>query len=395
LKKQEENVISKEHSKHTKLIRPAFGTYHRNEWAIVGAQCIVIKLLADQVINALSASYKCAYVDTTHNDDVVLMPGRLANGAVLEDTDQINHRQLNYSTEFNSFKLRDTFAEVDLVIANGNHHQCKAQVVIISENKRASLQKRIDQLTNVQMLLLAGDTNDVFDFIKEAIPNWEQLPLYRVNDIENISAFFKKQMQQAKPEINGLVLAGGKSQRMGFDKGVVNWHGTEQRYYMADLLKSLCNNVFISCRADQKNEIDSNYSSLADTFTDLGPYGAILSAFREKPDSAWLVIACDLPLMDKNTLQHLVDNRNLSAVATAYQSPANEFPEPLITIWEPKSYPLLLSFLAQGYSCPRKVLINSDVTLLNALSPEALTNVNTPDELERIKRVLHQKIAAE
>jgi molybdopterin-guanine dinucleotide biosynthesis protein A len=395
LKKQEENVISKEHSKHTKLIRPAFGTYHRNEWAIVGAQCIVIKLLADQVINALSANYKCAYVDTTHNDDVVLMPGRLANGGVLEYTDQINHRQLNYSSEFNSFKLRETFAEVDLVIANGNHHQCKAQVVIISENKRASLQKRIDQLTNVQMLLLAGDTNDVFDFIKEAIPNWEQLPLYHVGDVENISAFFKKQMRQAKPEINGLVLAGGKSQRMGFDKGAVSWHGKEQRYYMADLLKSFCNNVFISCRADQQKEIDGNYSSLADTFTDLGPYGAILSAFREKPDNAWLVIACDLPLMDENTLKYLIENRNPSAVATTYQSPANEFPEPLITIWEPKSYPLLLSFLAQGYSCPRKVLINSDVTLVNALNTDALTNVNTPDELDRIKRILHQKIAAE
>jgi molybdopterin-guanine dinucleotide biosynthesis protein A len=245
------------------------------------------------------------------------------------------------------------------------------------------------------MLLLTENTNDVFDFIKEAIPTWEQLPLYRVDDIENISSFFKKQMQQAKPEINGLVLAGGKSQRMGFDKGAVNWHGTEQRYYMADLLKPFCNNVFISCRADQKNEIDGNYPSLADTFTDLGPYGAILSAFREKPDSAWLVIACDLPLMDENTLQYLVDNRNPSAVATAYQSPANEFPEPLITIWEPKSYPLLLSFLAQGYSCPRKVLINSDVSLVNALNPDALTNVNTPDELERIKRILHQKIAAE
>ena len=388
-------MISKEHNKHAKLVRPAFGTFNRNEWAIVGGPCTLIKLLADQVISTLSANYKCAYIDTTHNDDVVLLPGRLANGAVLDYTDQISHRQLNYSTEFNSFKLRDTFAEVDLVIANGNHHQCKAQVVIISENKRASLQKRIDQLTNVQMLLLAENTNDVFDFIKEAIPNWEQLPLYRVNDIENISAFFKKQMQQAKPQINGLVLAGGKSQRMGFDKGAVNWHGTEQRYYLADLLKPFCDAVFISCRADQKNEINSNYLSLADTFTDLGPYGAILSAFREKPDSAWLVIACDLPLMDENTLQYLVDSRNPSAVATAYQSPVNEFPEPLITIWEPKSYSLLLSFLAQGYSCPRKVLINSDVSLVNALNPDALTNVNTPDELERIKRILHQKIATE
>jgi molybdopterin-guanine dinucleotide biosynthesis protein A len=388
-------VISKEHNKHTKLARPAFGTFNRNEWAIVGGPCTAIKLLADQVINALSAGYKCAYIDTAHNDDITVMPGRLANGAVLDYTDQINHRHLNYSAEFNSFKLRDTFAAVDVVLANGNHHQCKAQVVIISENKRASLQKRTDQLTNVQMFLLAENTNEIFDFIKEAIPNWKQIPLYRVDDIENIAAFFKTQMQQAKPEINGLVLAGGKSQRMGFDKGAVNWHGKEQRYYMADLLRTFCKDVFISCRADQQKEIDSAYLSLTDTFSDLGPYGAILSAFREKPDSAWLVIACDLPLMDENTLQYLVDHRDVSSVATAYQSPVNEFPEPLITIWEPKSYPVLLSFLAQGYSCPRKVLINSDVTLLNALNPEALTNVNTPDELERIKRVLHQKIAAE
>jgi molybdopterin-guanine dinucleotide biosynthesis protein A len=125
----------------------------------------------------------------------------------------------------------------------------------------------------------------------------------------------------------------------------------------------------------------------------LGPYGAILSAFREKPDSAWLVIACDLPLVDADVLQQLVANRNTASIATAYKSEVNEFPEPLITIWEPKSYPALLQFLAQGYSCPRKVLINSDVTLLQSPQTDALANVNTPKELERIKRILHHKIA--
>ena len=388
-------MILKEHRKHTALVRPAFGTYNRNEWAIVGAPCTNIKLLAGQVIGNLSGTYKCAYVDSTHNDHIVQLPGKLASGAVLEFTDEINYRQLNYSIDFNSFKLRETFASVDLVIANGNHHQCKAQVVIISENKRASLQKRIDQLTNVQLLLLAEGTEDVFDFIKEAIPNWQQLPRYRVDDVENIVAFFRAQMEKAKPVLNGLVLAGGKSERMGFDKGSVNWHGKEQRYHMADVLQAFCNDVYISCRADQQQEISTPYQSLPDTFSGLGPYGAILSAFREKPDCAWLVIASDLPLMDQQALQYLTDNRNPSSVATAYNSPQNEFPEPLITIWEPKSYPVLLSFLAQGYSCPRKVLINSDVTLLNAQNPDVLTNVNTPDELERIKRILHQKITAE
>lgn len=393
-------MISKEHKqtagkhrKHADLARPSFGTFNRNEWAIVGGHCTVIKLLADQVINALSADYNCAYVDTAHNDDITLLPGRLASGSVLEYTDEVNYRQLNYKSEFNSFKLRETFAAADIVLANGNHHQCKAQVVIISENKKASLQKRIVQLTDVQVILLAEGTTQLFDFIKEAVPGWEALPILSLNDIENITAFFKSRLREAKPEINGLVLAGGKSQRMGFDKGMVNWHGKEQRYYMAGLLKPLCEEVFVSCRADQQHDVDSAYQSLPDTFTGLGPYGAILSAFREKPDSAWLVVACDLPLLDEATLRYLADNRNPSAVATAYQSTHNDFPEPLITIWEPKSYPLLLSFLAQGYSCPRKVLINSDVTVLNAENPDALTNVNTPEELENMKRVLQKTVA--
>jgi molybdopterin-guanine dinucleotide biosynthesis protein A len=190
------------------------------------------------------------------------------------------------------------------------------------------------------------------------------------------------------------VLAGGKSTRMGFDKGAVNWYGKEQRYYMADLLKKHCDKVYISCRdEEQQKEIDLKYLSMPDTFTGLGPYGAILSAFRENPDRAWLVIACDLPLVDASVIQHLADNRNTATIATAYQSQQNEFPEPLITIYEPKSYPALLQFLAQGYSCPRKVLINSDITLLQSPKEDALANVNTPDELDRIKRVLHAKVA--
>ncbi|RYE18274.1 MAG: molybdenum cofactor guanylyltransferase [Sphingobacteriales bacterium] len=202
-------------------------------------------------------------------------------------------------------------------------------------------------------------------------------------------------MDAAKPKLNGLVLAGGKSIRMGFDKGAVKWHGREQRYYLADMLKPYCSEIFISCRPEQKSEMAGEYTTIPDTFTDLGPFGAILSAFREQPDSAWLVVATDLPLLDDNTLQHLIKNRSVASLATAYKNAADDLPEPLITIWEPKSYPALLAYLAQGYSCPRKVLINSDSTLLNAPDPDALTNVNTPEELDRIKRILHQKTAAE
>lgn len=386
-------MILKEHKKHTAIARPAMGNFARNEWAIVGGPCTVIKVLADTIIEALSPQYQCAYADTSHED--IQLQGRLTVGAALEYADQVNFSQLCYKTSLTPFMQRELFAHMDMVLVNGNHQQAKAQVVIIDANKKASLQKRAAELNNIQMILLADNADEIFDFVKEAAPNWSELPTFRINsDREQIIYFFQDKLQQAKPVLNGLVLAGGKSERMGVDKGTVNWHGKEQRYYMADMLKGFCHDVFISCRNEQQQgEIADEYQTLTDTFTGLGPYGAILSAFRYNPDAAWLVIACDMPLVDGNILQHLIDNRSTQHLATTYYSDATGFPEPLITIWEPKAYPALLQFLAQGYSCPRKVLINSDIHLLRVPDAAALSNVNTPEEMDRVKRIIHNQLA--
>lgn len=190
------------------------------------------------------------------------------------------------------------------------------------------------------------------------------------------------------PQLNGLVLAGGKSLRMGNPKDKINWHGKEQRYYAADLLAPFCENVFISCRQDQLEHFDTDYNALTDTFLNMGPFGGILSALRAQRDKAWLVVACDLPLLDKNSLEFLIRSRDAEKAATTYESPFDSLPEPLITIWEPKSYPLLLNFLGLGNTCPRKVLMNSDTLILKPNNPDALMNVNTPEEMTKAKEIL-------
>ncbi|MFS4428313.1 NTP transferase domain-containing protein [Chryseobacterium sp. S90] len=190
------------------------------------------------------------------------------------------------------------------------------------------------------------------------------------------------------PQLNGLVLAGGKSLRMGNPKDKINWHGKEQRYYAADLLAPFCENVFISCRQDQLEHFDTDYNALTDTFLNMGPFGGILSALRTQRDKAWLVVACDLPLLDKNSLEFLIRSRDAEKAATTYESPFDGLPEPLITIWEPKSYPLLLNFLGLGNTCPRKVLMNSDTLILKPNNPDALMNVNTPEEMTKAKEIL-------
>jgi molybdopterin-guanine dinucleotide biosynthesis protein A len=198
--------------------------------------------------------------------------------------------------------------------------------------------------------------------------------------------------ENSVPSINGLVLAGGKSKRMGTDKGKMLWHGKEQRYYMTDMLEPFCEDVLISCRADQEEEIDPEYQTLTDTFLNLGPYGGILSALRSQRDRAWLVIACDLPLLDKETIQFLIEHRNPGKIATTYESSYDGLPEPLIAIWEPESYAVLLRFLGEGITCPRKVLINSAKTMLQAPNPEALMNANTPDDAEKVREILQEKV---
>lgn len=193
------------------------------------------------------------------------------------------------------------------------------------------------------------------------------------------------------PAINGLVLAGGKSKRMGKDKGAMQWQGKEQHYYMADMLQEFCDDVYISCRKNQEEKLDKEYKTLTDTFLNFGPSGGILSALRSNRDKAWLVVACDLPLLDKQTIHFLIQNRNPELIATTYKSPHDGLPEPLITIWEPKSYAILLNFLGKGITCLRKVLINNEKKVLEAEYPETLMNINTPEDALLFKEILESK----
>ncbi|HRH51058.1 MAG TPA: NTP transferase domain-containing protein [Panacibacter sp.] len=383
-------MISGEHKKHSDIARPSLGNFGRNEFAIVGTTCNNIKILADAVIKKLSAKYKCAYIDADHKDANAALH---TQDAFVEYTDKISYKEFRYANELDKFQYHQLFNETDLVIVNGNHYEAAKQIVVIDKVKEASLLKRIDQLKNVQLILLNDNVDGIFDFVKEAVANWPSVAVLSLHETDNIISFLEKQMEQSIPVLNGLVLAGGKSVRMGFDKSIIEWHGKEQRDFIADTLKEICSDVFISCRAEQQQEIN-NYKTIADSFTGLGPYGAILSAFRTNPNAAWLVVASDLPLMDKATLQYLKNYRNPSAVATTFESPFDGFPEPLITIWEPKAYAILLSFLAQGYSCPRKVLRNNNVHIIKAQHPEKLMNVNTEEELIKAKTLLQTKISA-
>jgi len=333
---------TKKHTKHTNLIKPVGGQYHSNEWAMLGAPCSIINKFAKDLANIVSTKKKVGYMDAN----------------------------------------KKHFSSLDVLLVNGNHFHGDKQIVFINEKKKESLERKLDRISDLKILIVQSESQEIYNFIKPYIT--EKTEILHINEVNRVAEIILKDDETNIPKLNGLVLAGGKSQRMGRDKGAINYHGKDQREYEADLLASKCEKVFISISDNQAGQEIFSYKIIKDSFTGLGPYGAILSAFREQPNHAWLTVACDLPLLTPAIIEKLVSSRNPSKVATCFHNPETKFPEPLITIWEPRAYPKLLEFLSQGYSCPRKVLINTDVEQIYVDQVAFMENVNDQKAYEQI-----------
>ncbi len=364
--------------KHPKLTRPDLGEYHRNELAILGTPCKNIRSLANRIIQELYAKYQVAFADADHKAPPADENSVLTHGAALEFTDKITYRNFAYKQNFNAFQNRSLFNDADAILVNGNHFTANAQIVVIDPAK--PLEKKLDKLTNVQLILLADGVSEIPDYISQHLPVGAALPILKLADTLAIAQFIDKYLTQCQPVLNGLVLAGGQSRRMQTDKGSLEYFGKSQRLYVHEMLSPFCQETFVSYAQDQDVHQEEQLPVVLDRFAGLGPFGGILSALLHNPNTAWLTVACDLPYLSVETLTHLVQNRNTSKVATCFIDSDNRFPEPLVTIWEPRAYPVMLQFLSQGYACPRKVLINTDIELLQAPDAHDFENINFPEQ---------------
>lgn len=181
----------------------------------------------------------------------------------------------------------------------------------------------------------------------------------------------------------GLVLAGGKSRRMGHDKALLLRDGQSQLSYVASLLGVVVDSLFVSTRPDQQDDKERNrFRTIEDRYEGIGPVAGILSAMDTHPDVDWLVVACDLPNIDRETLDFLIANRSAQHPFTAYRSSRDGLPEPLCAVYTSGSDAIIRGYVDEGIVCPRKMLIKSDTRLLDQPDPASLDNINTPDDLE-------------
>lgn len=372
---------NKKHKKHANLAKPKLGKFARNEWAFIGAPCDVIKKLVVEISELASDAAACIYMDESHNhDEEVSLLAISTKKGEFQDVAQGIKWDKN-----DNYILTNHY---DFCFVNGNHFKAEKQIVILDPRKKESLGRKLDRLTNVKAFIATDKVSEPYDFLKDGTDETGSIPTISINEAKKIWNLIRSDFDI--PPIKALILAGGKSTRMGKDKGMISYHGKPQREYLYNLLEGMVDEVFLSCRNDQVKDL-KNFRTIEDKMVGLGPFGAIASAFMSDPNTSWLVIPCDLPLLGKKELQRLINNRNPYRFATAYLNNHTGFPEPLISIWEPKMYQRMLHFLAQGYSCPRKVLINSDIQLIEEKNQIFMMNVNTPEDFDKASIIIEER----
>ncbi len=190
------------------------------------------------------------------------------------------------------------------------------------------------------------------------------------------------------PPLYGLVLAGGRSRRMGEDKAQLVYREQKpQREAARDLLATVCERVFLSVAVPPENPTGE---LIVDHYPGAGPLNAILSAFEAHPAAAWFILACDLPFLDEKAVRALAARRSTAHGATAFRSAWLDGPEPLCAIYEPILEPALRIAFQDGGRCPTDFLQQVNVQLIEPPDPDSLTNANTPEERQAALRQLDQ-----
>lgn len=183
-----------------------------------------------------------------------------------------------------------------------------------------------------------------------------------------------------------VVLAGGKSSRLGRDKAALRVDGTPMLARMVELAGRFCPVVAVSGR--DPSAIAPGIPWFLDEDPGHGPIGGILTALT-RFGVPCLVLSCDLPRLDEATLETLLSAwraRPPHAVMTTFEQAETGFIEALVAVYEPGAAPLLRAAKEEG--C-RKLSRAIPAALRHSVvysvdDGQAFFNVNTPADLAQI-----------
>ena len=184
------------------------------------------------------------------------------------------------------------------------------------------------------------------------------------------------------------VLAGGQSRRMGRDKAKIELDGAtllERISYVANLVAP----TIVVGRAQPNDFQFERIPFVEDREPGLGPIGGLQSALLHFQTPVVLV-GCDMPLLHPDTLEWLLRQFESAESEHGLATTREGRVEPLLTIYRCACLKLIDGMLEDGERALRRLISRGDFDKAEA-PPEVaghLLNINTPEELEALRKVL-------
>lgn len=182
-------------------------------------------------------------------------------------------------------------------------------------------------------------------------------------------------------DITGVVLAGGRSSRMGGeDKGLLLLNGTPLWQLVANSLAKQVDRVVLSANRNLDRYRASNLTVIEDTLDNFpGPLAGMLAVMQQTADDWFLFCPCDTPGIPSNLAARLVSERQNAPVVWVTDG---ERDHPTIALVHRQVIPQLVAYLAAG---ERRVMVFMRQAGGHAVDfsdcRAAFININTPDDL--------------
>ncbi|MYE47211.1 MAG: molybdenum cofactor guanylyltransferase [Chloroflexi bacterium] len=197
---------------------------------------------------------------------------------------------------------------------------------------------------------------------------------------------------------SGIILAGGRSRRMGRDKCALEVGGRTLIQRVADALDEVCGEIILVHAPDREPpELHSRapVRHVADPFEDAGPLVAIAEGLEAASSPVAIAVGCDAPQLRPALLRLLAEWAQAGRPLVA---PLHEgVPQWLCAAWRRDALPVLRERIAAG---DRAVHDAAEALEAALLPPEAYAhldpagdsflNVNTPEQLAKARAAVGQ-----
>jgi molybdopterin-guanine dinucleotide biosynthesis protein A len=198
-----------------------------------------------------------------------------------------------------------------------------------------------------------------------------------------------------KDDVTAFVLAGGQSSRMGREKAMLELGGRTLLERALELALTVAAEAMV---VGSRGEFERYGRLLEDVYPEQGPLGGIHAALWASPTDLNLILAVDTPFLEARFLEFLIAQARESGAVVAVPRTRDGF-HPLAAVYRRAFRETAERALAEGRNkidalfaeVETRVLEEEELRQL-AFAPVIFENLNTPEDLERARRRLGEKL---